>query len=115
MFDYDFIFIHDIMTEQMYKNSKVKYAYGTRIRVVSPEDLIISKLHRLVISRNIYDASDILALASQNVLDARYLCSAVKRNDVLNRVLRDVIEEADTHRFGSYNLAVGAKRLSTCL
>lgn len=115
LFDYDFIFIHDIIIGRMYKNSKVKYVYGKKIKVVTPEDLIIGKLFRLVTSYNPNDISDILALATKNSLNANYLCSVIKRDAAVYNVLRNIVEEAKKYRYGNLNLLIGARRLSACL
>jgi len=117
LFDYDFIFIHDTVTGRMYKNSRLKYVYGKKIKIASPEDLIISKLFRLVISYNHNDVSDILALATMNALNASYLCPLIRRDSAVYRVLRNIAEEAGKHRyrFGNLDLTAGARRLSACL
>lgn len=115
LFDYDFIFVRDIATERMYKNSKLKYMYGKKIRVVSPEDLIISKLFRLVVSYNHTDVTDILALATRNTLNAGYMCSVVKRDSALYNVLGNVVREAGKYRYGNLDLTTGARQLSDCL
>ncbi len=115
LFDYDFLFTTSKILEAMYRNAKSKRAFGRRIKIVTPEDLILGKLCRLVVSFNHDDARDILALAAVNVLDTDYLCEKLRENFPLQRALKKVVKNADAYRYKDFDLTLGARRLSICL
>jgi|GEM_PF-7071927 hypothetical protein len=65
-----------------------------------------------MIKENYQDKIDILALATLNELDLKYLCKWIKDFE-LNHTLKQVIRQ-DTYRFKNYDLSIGATRLSGC-
>jgi len=115
LFDYDFLFTTNTIVRDMYENAKMKHAFGRRFRVVSPEDIIMGKLFRMVVSYNHDDARDILVLATITELDCDYLCEKVREYKELLRPLKKTIKNANEFRYKDYDLGIGASRLSFCL
>ena len=115
LLEYDFLFARTEAMIEMCRNAKLKYAFGRRIRVAAPEDIILGKLWKMLESFNHDDARDILALATVSVLNMEYLCSRIKRSPALRAVLGRIVEDADSYRYKEMSLTDGAERLSTCL
>ncbi|NOZ76338.1 MAG: hypothetical protein GXO65_01375 [Euryarchaeota archaeon] len=115
LFDYDFIFTTNTIIKAMYQNARTKRAFGKRFRVARPEDIVVTKLSRIVVSYNMEDAKDILVLATMMELDFDYICRWTKGHLELKLALEKVTKEADQYRYKNYDLRVGADRLSACL
>lgn len=99
----------------MYRNAKIKYAFGKRLKVVTPEDLIIGKLCKLVGFFNHDDARDILALATENALNTDYLCGKIRSDVKLKNALLKVVADAKSYRYRDFDLSFGTKQISVCL